>query len=218
MNEHVRDDRLNDYVDDLLCREERAEIERHLIACVDCRAEVARLRNLVADIGALPLGVAPGRDLLAGINARIDAGAPAAAPLRSRSVRHLSAAAAAVLVLGGAVALGYILGVQERADVATAPAQQDASPAATARTVAAVDAQYADAAAELERLLAQNRATLRPETVRIIEESLAVIDRALEEARAALRDDPGNPMLEQILRANHEQKLDLLRRAAQVGA
>lgn len=218
MNEHVRDERLNDYVDDLLCREERAEIERHLTACEDCRAEVARLRNLVTDINALPVGIAPERDLLAGINARIDAQAPAAVPVRWRSVRHWSAAAAAVLMLGGAVAIGYVLGVQERAAVATAPEQQDASPAASARTVAAVDAQYADAAADLERLLAQNRATLRPETVRIIEESLGVIDQALEEARAALRDDPGNPMLEQILRANHEQKLDLLRRAAQVGA
>lgn len=216
MNEHLRDDRLNDYVDDLLCREERAEVERHLIGCAECSTEVARLRNLLADLGALPGGIVPERDLLAGIRERTSDAVPEPVRAPASGWRRRSAAAAAVLALGTAATIGYVLGTQDRST--SISGERGAAPAPAVRTVAAVDAQYAHAAAELERMLEQNRAVLRPQTVRIIEENLAVIDAALEEARAALRDDPGNPMIEQMLRANHEQKLDLLRRAMQAGA
>lgn len=49
MKSHPREDRLHDYVADLLCREERAEVERHLIHCEECRAAVKRLRDRVRD-------------------------------------------------------------------------------------------------------------------------------------------------------------------------
>ena len=83
MSEHIREDRLNDYVDDLLCREERAEVERHLVGCAGCTAEVARLRNLVAGLGALPVQMAPESDLLSGIHAAIDSGTVEAARKRN---------------------------------------------------------------------------------------------------------------------------------------
>jgi anti-sigma-K factor RskA len=217
MNEHVRDDRLNDYVDDLLCREERAEVERHLLGCGRCRADVARLRDLVTDLGTMPTSAVPERDLLAAIHARIDAATAAGAAAPRTRLRAFAAAAAVLLVVGSAVAVGYVVGARERA-APGAPRVASATASPHARSVARADADYADAAAELERLLAQNRHALRPQTVRIIEDNLAVIDRALAEARAALTADPGNPMLEQLLMASHEKKLDLLRRAAQVGA
>ncbi|MGH7506325.1 MAG: hypothetical protein ACRELX_11770, partial [Longimicrobiales bacterium] len=80
-----------------------------------------------------------------------------------------------------------------------------------------VERDYARAEHELQRLFAAGPSALRPETRRIVIENLAIIDRALAEARAALQDDPGNPVLERILLANHEKKLDLLRGAARAG-
>lgn len=49
MNSHPREDRLHDYVADLLCREERAEVEHHLVRCEACQAVVKRLRDRVRD-------------------------------------------------------------------------------------------------------------------------------------------------------------------------
>lgn len=49
MNSHPRNDRLREYVEDLLCREERAEVEHHLVRCDECRAVVKRLRDRVRD-------------------------------------------------------------------------------------------------------------------------------------------------------------------------
>lgn len=49
MNSHPRSDRLREYVEDLLCREERAEVEHHLVRCEACRAVVKQLRDRVRD-------------------------------------------------------------------------------------------------------------------------------------------------------------------------
>jgi hypothetical protein len=49
----------------------------------------------------------------------------------------------------------------------------------------------------------------------VLEESLATIDRALADARGALAADPANAVLAEMLHANYEKKLDLLRRANQ---
>jgi hypothetical protein len=49
-----------------------------------------------------------------------------------------------------------------------------------------------------------------------VEESLRVVDDAIAEARQALARDPGNLAIADVLSANHEQKLDLLRRATRL--
>lgn len=221
MSEHIREDRLHDYVDDLLCREERAEVERHLLACPDCQREVARLRDLLAGLARMPARARPSAELLPGIHAGMDA-----AERRARRARHAGIAAAAVLlVVAGTIGvrLAAVDGDARGPALATEDAAQaDRTGGAAAlpggvQAVQRVEAAYVQSALELERLLAHERESLSPQTVRIVEENLAVIDRALAEARAALRDDPGNPVLEQILMANHQKKLDLLRGAARAG-
>jgi hypothetical protein len=194
------------------------------VSCTDCQRDVARLRDMLAALAGLPAGVAPDGDLLPGVHAGI-----AAVSARTRRLRQVWLAAAVVaLALAGTIGV-LARGAQDPAAPATAVTTEPAeSPApglvegtrsrpAAVQAVDRVEAPYVASAAELERLLARDRQMLRPETVRIIEESLAVVDRALAEARAALRDDPGNPVLEQILTANHQKKLDLLRGAARAG-
>ena len=76
--------------------------------------------------------------------------------------------------------------------------------------------QYDAASADLERVLEEGRGKLRPETVRAIEQSVASIDRAIEQARQALAKDPANEYLSRHLAENMKRKLDLLRQAAAI--
>jgi hypothetical protein len=50
--------------------------------------------------------------------------------------------------------------------------------------------------------------------VRVVEQNLEVIDRAIAEARAAIAADPANAYLNGQVAANMRRKLDLLRRTA----
>ena len=45
MSNHIRADRLHDYVEDLLCREERAELELHLFRCGECARRLVAMRE-----------------------------------------------------------------------------------------------------------------------------------------------------------------------------
>jgi hypothetical protein len=72
--------------------------------------------------------------------------------------------------------------------------------------------QYDVAISDLQHVLALNREHLDPRTVRIVEENLATIDRAIEQARAALASDPASPYLNAHLATTMRRKVDLLKR------
>ena len=78
------------------------------------------------------------------------------------------------------------------------------------------DAQYDEAVADLENILADLRDELNPQTVMVIERNLASIDQAIREARAALDADPANTFLNSHLADARRKKLDLLRRATMI--
>jgi anti-sigma factor RsiW len=69
-NPHLDEERLNDFVDQLLSEVAEAQVRRHLDACAACRAEVAELRALLNRTAGLPLAVTPPRDLWTGIRER----------------------------------------------------------------------------------------------------------------------------------------------------
>jgi uncharacterized protein YcgI (DUF1989 family) len=58
---------------------------------------------------------------------------------------------------------------------------------------------------------------LAPETIVKLKASIRVIDDAIIEARRALAADPSNKALIDILSTSYDQKVDLLRRAAEMG-
>ena len=72
MNRHdeIRE-ALDDYVDGLLGDTERADIDRHLAACDECRAELQSIRRLQARTQDLPKSVRPGRELWPDIRASL---------------------------------------------------------------------------------------------------------------------------------------------------
>jgi hypothetical protein len=226
MPDHIDDTTLNALLDDELAAAERPGAHAHLESCAACAAELAALRSLRQQLAALPRDLAPARDLLQGIHARMDAAA--VVPLRAAvagesvprgarprlvhrtiggSLRELAAAAAVLIVLSSAVTAILL----ERLP---APSAQPEVARASEPPGSGVESRFVSATRELERVLDTQRAGLSPETVRILEDNLLIIDTALAEARAALRADPGNAALSEILMATYEKKLDLLRRAA----
>lgn len=212
---HPDETRVQDYLDDLLCREERAELEQHLAACAECTALVVRARELQRALRELPRALDPPAHLRAAINARIDerplraarAGRASVLDRPLRSLRPALAAAALLLVAISSAVTVLLVRPDAPGPVAGSPASGRGG------ALLAVERPYQRAADELSAALASGREVLAPETVRILEENLRVIDAALAEARAALREDPGNGAVLELLRATHERRLDLLRQA-----
>jgi len=213
--------RLSDYLDGELNDSERAALERHLDACPNCTAALDQLARVVKQARELP-SRAPAADLWPGIAARIGPGAPpvplAPAPKRRRwsfSLPELAAACLAVAVVSG----GGVWFLASRSPAPLAPAQPVAlSPVPNLAQPAAAEQKYDAAVADLERVLEQGRGTLDTTTVRVIERNLALIDRAITDARRALAADPGNTYLNAHLARTMRRKIDLLRQAATIVA
>ncbi len=68
----------------------------------------------------------------------------------------------------------------------------------------------------VQAALRAGRERLSPETVATVERSLATIDRAIREAREALARARANAALVDVLAANYEHKVELLRRATEL--
>jgi len=218
MSEHLNQ-LLSSYVDEDVSAVERMRIEAHLAQCEQCRADVEGLRRVVRRAATLD-DRPPQRDLWAGIAERI--GSPDTsdvvpfAPRRRRfafTVPQL-AAAAAVLVALSAGGAGLLM--RSGADSTTASATDRGGNAVlvNATPEAQISAGYDAPIRELQQTLQQRRGQLDTATVRVIEQSLSVIDAAIRQARAALAKDPNNTYLNGHLQRALDRKLDLLRQAA----
>ncbi|MBK8250618.1 MAG: zf-HC2 domain-containing protein [Gemmatimonadetes bacterium] len=210
-----------------------ADAELHLAACAACRAVVAELERLADAAAALPV-LSPSRDLWAGIEARI-AAPVVALPVRPARPRWQLGAVAAGLVAVTALSTWQVARrtapVETRVVAASAAPLDTATPAAALTTPAptpvitpvAANPQatrpsarvtYADEITRLQALVAARANDLDPATVAIIQSSIATIDQAIVEAKAALENDPASRFLESQLNKSLERKLGLLRKAA----
>lgn len=214
-------DRLSEFVDGDLDAATTAAAEAHLAVCTTCAETVAELRAVANRAGALS-DREPARDLWPGIAERLERKATVTAiatrkRMRERrvtfTVPQLAAAGLALLL----VSAGTVW-VAVRSDESS-----PVGPAATAAPVVAVSATgivagYEPAVRDLEQVLAEHRDRLDPETVRVIETSLATIDRAIADAIAALEVDPANPYLTGHLTNAMQRKLEVLELAAALAA
>lgn len=225
---------LDDFVDGALEPRQEREVRRHLMQCEACRAEERALRTLLEHAAALPDEILPERDLWAEIAPRlgaqappewaedpVDARGPAVVPLRrTRSLPGwmLAAASVALVVASSLVTLRLAPGrgdaVAER-DPAAPPAAVSAAPTALVAFRPA-EREYERAIGELTEVLEERRAELAPETVRVVEENLEVIDRAIAESRAALAADPASRALARMLAGAYDAKLGVLRHAVRL--
>ena len=220
MDHHEIKDRLNDFVDGLVAPEQRGEVERHIEVCDACRAEVAALRALLADASALPRSVAPPRDLWPEIADAIVQ--PHVIPLGfSSGVRHSSwskwgavAAAAVVLVAVSSLLTAFWLSRTSDVPVAHTSPPFGARFAGAETDLQAVVVAYTRVIDDLYGVLKQRRHTFTPETARIIDENLRIIDEAIWTLNGALAANPGDRQLIRRVSAMYEQKVGLLQKAA----
>ena len=232
---------LSDYLDGSLSAEEAGGLRRHLDGCSSCQTVLEELKAVRDWAGSLQ-DREPERDLWPGIRDVLDERQvidlntrmggrerPGTGSGRGRgrgvflSIPQLSAAAAALVVLtaGGSWALlapGTSSSASAPALLETAvsePAVTEGSPP-VARLVGLQDSRveaYLSEVEELETILDQGRSTFEPNTVRILERNLELIDRAIRESIEALAIDPGNAFVEEYLRRSYERKVSYLREA-----
>jgi anti-sigma factor RsiW len=216
-------DRLSEYLDGDLPATERSAIEDHLRHCVACGAALADLKRIVRRARALD-DRAPERDLWPGIATRIgvSTGAPGVATeirfagrMRRRwafSLPQLAAAGIALMAVSGAAAWLLHPGATTLV-LAPLPTQPLAMPVAAGSARPAARS-YDLAVAELQQVLTQNRSRLDTTTVRVIQQNLATIDRAIAQAQRAVAADSANIYLNSHLAETMRRKLELLRQAA----
>jgi len=217
---------LSAYLDGELSVEARARVDAHLVTCAECRVVLDDLRAIVVTAPSYE-GIGPQRDLWAGIQRGIGEAkslpfAPRPSPLAAQrySLRQLLAASLAfAAVAGGSV---YVA-LRQAAPATEMPAPVALRPSptpTTATNVASANARvgevYDQAVGDLERVLAEGRDQLEPRTLKVIEDNLRIIDRAIAEARTAIAADPANGYLRSQVAANMRRKLDILRQATDV--
>lgn len=212
--------RLSEYLDGELEPADRASVEQHLATCESCRTTLSKLRAVVARAAALT-DSPPATDLWPGVAERISdrrADVVELRPSRRRfsftvsfTLPQLAAAVLAIAVVSTAMIWTARRG-GERTDFPPVGAQTE-ELLAEVRPANFADAAYDEAIADLQQTLQAQRSRLDPETVRVLEENLRSIDRAIEQCRQALASDPANAYLNTHLADAKKRKLALLRRA-----
>jgi anti-sigma factor RsiW len=223
--------RLSDYLDGELDEAGRRDVAAHLArcpACADVAHDLTEVRLLARALGQ----VEPPVDLWPALRSRLEqadvvvlpvdrpSGAP---PLWRRAVRVTTgqlAAAGLVLALAGGAGAWWLRPLAESGPTSVELAAGSDPGAAAARQADVVSSDGREAAGEaggaletLQGLLRDAGDRLDPNTARILEKNLAVIERAIDETVAALRVDPDNQFLEAYLRAGLERRRSYLQEA-----
>jgi len=187
----------------------RAELERHLAECAECRSFLADMETIRRTAETLDPLVPPDRVWLQIAGRLRQEGrvqAPPALPVRSPRYALLAIAAALVLAVGAAI---VALVSQYRSNPATPPpttaAATTAAPAGNANADIAVESveaefrlaeqHYQNAIAKLEQAARLDQAghdgnTLDAQTAAMLQKNLQVIDQAIAESRDAVRSEP----------------------------
>jgi hypothetical protein len=95
---------------------------------------------------------------------------------------------------------------------------QAASPVRLVNQTGSTEAVYGKEIEMLQRIVTDRKTQLDSATVAIIERNLQIIDRAIEQSKAALARDPASRLLSDQLTHALDKKVELLRRAAMLPA
>jgi len=226
VNTNTWTDRLSEYIDGTLTPAEQAACEAWLSQSAEGRLLLDELRMVVAEAKRMPEVPVP-ESVWQGIREQT-LGRSEVIPIDSKSAERpfavvrsrrwqftpMQLAAAAALVLATGVGGGVYVTTVVKTDVAgggTYFPAPDSAANAQYRLASRADISYDRAVADLQVILDHNRANLDTATVRVLESSLARIDKAIADAQAALAADPQSAYLNDHLSRIKRKKLDLLR-------
>lgn len=143
----------------------------------------------------------------------------------ARFAPQLAAAVALVWLSAGLAWMAGAGSAGQDADAATGPGVEfpsllppTARQISTGDDAATTAEDYADLIADLERALFDSDRPLPPQTVARIRRALVTIDRAIEDARAALLEVPDNPYLQEHMRNTMQRKSEFLAQAVRLAA
>ena len=215
---------LNELVDDTLGSAERAEVERHLTTCAECRRLVDDPRQLRRGAAALEPMRPPARtwrrieqeiEKRGRESFRGDHGETTRDPVsseasaRKRGTAPYWLAAAAIIVL--ATLVGLRTGLPWRQTPAT-PASGETRELAQSVESELLQAEqhYQKAISGLEQIANAEKGSLDPQTAATLQKNLAVIDQAINESRAALKTQPNSEPAQQSLLESFKTKIAVL--------
>jgi anti-sigma-K factor RskA len=213
---------LDDYVTGELTEDARGPVASHIAACGICSAEVESLKGILARAADLPRSIDPPAEAWLNIRSAIerDKEAVTADHRTSENVWRRPYVLAAAVVLAAVLSSGgTALYLNSRGTGSSpVPATNPGNGATPATFVAFTieENNYLRNVAVLQDLLDQQEASLAPETVAQLKASLRTIDEAILEARSALARDPANKTLIEMLSGTYRQKMDLMRRTAEM--
>ena len=167
-------------------------------------------QKLQSAIDAMPRKIDPGRDLWAGIEARISVdrfgNRPGIAPWGIQRI----AAAVALVALTALVTLQITdrtAQPEQTVAVVTEPVLYPLIVPAALKDSEAFDDKYKKQRQEMIDLLDQSLETMTPETRAKVEDNLKQINRALSDISDALSGDPDNVLLQQLLLTMYQEEL-----------
>jgi hypothetical protein len=220
-------DALADLVEDRLDRDRRAALEAHAEGCPNCQPLLDDLREIRKVARSLERHAPPrgGWDRLAERIAAdpkllssqpSDAGAPDAAG-RGRWVWLTLAASLAALIGTGLAFVVGGLGPTPQTTATTGPASTQPGNGASSPLVESVESEVQLAAEHLEKaaagmelIIKQGDASVDPEVMTQLKQSLAVIDQAIGDSRTALKAQPENRVAQESLFDAFRRKVSLL--------
>lgn len=218
---HPNEDTLHEYVDESLDARERGEVERHLSSCATCRQFVDDLREIRSVAASLDPRNPPVRAwsrLERAIKLEQERhGQREPAPRKRGTAPFVWLGVAAALILATWVGIRFRPSPTVPAAPATAvnaPAEQPAAANEAARSVEAelrqAEDHYEKAIKGLEQIASAEKGVFDPQTAATLQKNLAVIDQAIGESRAALRQQPTSEPAQQSLMESFKAKIALL--------
>jgi anti-sigma factor RsiW len=204
---------IHELIDGTIGAIRRAELERHLATCADCRAFLADMQAIRDTASSLdPLAPPDGVWLQIAGRLRQEGRVALPPPRQGAPARHVAllAIAASLLVAVGAAIVMLMPQLRSRTSTGAPPAIATAPVAAPGNASAAVDVESVEAefrlaeqhyqnaiakleqAARLDQAADPDRAILDPQTAAMLQKNLQVIDQAIAESRSALRTEPAS--------------------------
>jgi len=165
--EHLTVAQVNDYLDGELTPAEREAFARHAAECGQCQREIDAYQRVLSRLRRLPADFAPPADVYHGI---------VAAARRERQLTIL-ARAAVILLLAGSAALSLRLAGRPAPDLPL-----------RAESTAVVVPHPGEG--ELTRAYLGARDFLPPPSLAAVRRTIALLDRAIDDIRVALRTHP----------------------------
>lgn len=217
---------LNEFIDGSLSQTDEAAIRGHVDDCAECRMLVTDLRELGRIAASLEPRDPPARtwtQIEGAIRSSGRAAVPAdqsrdavAGPARAGRDRSRESVwgwtllgAAAVVVLAATVTVR--LGNRTPATGSTSTAADEVPTTQSIEAeLAQAEEHYQKAIKGLEQIAAAETGALDPSTAATLRQSLAVVDQAIGESRAALRAQPDSSPAQQSLLDSFKAKVSLL--------